>query len=99
MWRRFYLIAVAAILTLLLSVPATEAHTLSKRDAANEAWLAAYDGAEEHERYNEFLVDVTLKRRHCFRESRHRFFCEGGWAEYESEEGRGFQTLFRQRHG
>jgi hypothetical protein len=87
MRRVFCLIAFAAILTLLLSVPSAEAHTLSVRDAANSAWLAAHDWAEEHERYNETLVDVTFKRSQCFRESRHRFFYEWGSAEYVSDDG------------
>jgi hypothetical protein len=77
------LLAGTLALTLATVAPA---HTLSRAEAANEAWLAVDDYAESQERWFEVLVDVDLTRRDCLRFTRHRFECVGSF-DYETIDG------------
>jgi hypothetical protein len=87
MARTRALIATGALTAALAATPAAVAHTLDRREATREAWLALHDWAEYHERAGETLVEVDLTRRDCFRQSRHRFECQGA-VDYEGDLGR-----------
>ena len=67
----------AVLLALSYSLPA-HAHTMDRRTAANEGWLALSDWADEHEHWDEYVSDIDLTRRDCFRDTRHQWECIGG---------------------
>jgi hypothetical protein len=72
--KRLTAIAILALATLGTPV-AAGAHTMDRRTATAEAYLAAYDWAEHHEGVDESTTDVTVTRRDCSRINKHRWRC------------------------
>ena len=84
-----------AVLVLAVGIPsAAQAHTLLPKDAANAAWLAAYDWGEGQSRYGD-LEDVDLSRSDCmYRINRHTRICYGSVDFYDYDLS-GYDSLAR----